>query len=151
MKPKVWAISSVIAALGLVALGSWVIWTNPGPAPAPFGEPASAEKGRNWIWRPTLEDLEWAKTIEGGALHLRGPIVDEATGEPITGRVYINREFVAEAQVVAVLMWATVERPVFLRVEAVGYHPWELRFRFRQEGLGELKGPIRLKPASQEG
>jgi hypothetical protein len=119
--------------------------TNPGSASsAGF---ASVKQGHSWIWSPTLEDLEWAKTIEGGALHVRGPIVDEATGEPLIGKVYINGELVAEGvSEVDVLMWATAERPVFLRVEASGYHPWELRFRFRHEGLGELKGPIRLKP-----
>jgi hypothetical protein len=144
MRPKGWALLAVIVVLGLVALGSWVIWMNPGPAPS--GKPVLDEKERNWIWQPGPQDLEWAEGVEGGALYVQGPIVDEATGEPITGRVFINGEFVAETGEVAVLMWATAERPVFLRVEAVGYYPWELRFRFEHKGLGEMKGPIRLKP-----
>jgi hypothetical protein len=150
-------LAATLAVLGAVALGSWVIWTNPGSAPAPSGKPALTVKERNWIWRPTQEDLKWAEGVEGGALYVQGPIVDEATGEPITGRVFINGEFVAETREVAVLMWATAERPngrrsrllrrqFFLRVEASGYHAWDLRFRFEHEGLGEMKGPIRLKP-----
>jgi|GEM_PF-2128331 len=105
------------------------------------------EEAHNWIWRPTPKDLKWAEGIEGGAIHVRGPIVDAETGEGLTGWILINGEPVAEAAEVSVLMWATEEKPVLLRVEVEGYPPWELRFRFRREGLGTMEGPIRLKPA----
>jgi len=103
------------------------------------------EEAHNWIWRPTPKDLKWAEGIEGGAIHVRGPIVDAETGEGLTGWILINGKPVAEAVEVDVLMWATEEKPVLLRVEVEGYHPWELRFRFRREGLGTMEGPIRLK------
>jgi hypothetical protein len=93
--------------------------------------------------------VERAEGFEGGALHVRGPIVDAETGESVTARVFINGEPVAEATEISVLMWGTEERPVFLRVEAEGCHPWEFRFRFHKEGLGEMEGPVQLKPAEQ--
>ena len=129
----------------LVARGSWreLLASLPGIGTGPVQEE------RNWIWRPTPEDLNWAEGVEGGALHVRGPIVDEATDEPITARVLINGELVAKGvREVDVLMWGTAERPVFLRVEAEGHNPWEFRFRFRKEGLGEMEGPIQLKAES---
>jgi hypothetical protein len=76
-------------------------------------------------------------------------LVDEETGEPIEGRISINGELVAQAGEVAVLMWETAERPVFVRVEAEGYQPWELRFRGEYEGLTELVGPVRLEPEDE--
>jgi len=152
VKPKGWTFLSALVVLEAIALGIWVIWTDLGSISTPPSEkPARAEVERehNWIWHPTLEDLRWAEGMEGGALHVRGPIVDETTDEPLHGDVYINGELVAEGvQEVSVLMWAAVERPVFLRVKASGYHLWELQFRFWHKGLSELKGPIRLKPAN---
>jgi len=141
---SIWALAAALAVLGAVATGSWVIWTNPGPSSSAGSAPAKQE--RNWIWWPTAEDLRWAEGVEGGVLYVRGPIVDEATGGPLEGDVFINGELVAEGvEEVSVLMWNTVERPVFVQVEVEGYHPWQLRFRFHHRGLSELVGPVRLK------
>ncbi len=134
-----------------------------GPPPPPHEDDAEALKAElqedkdliehpeqvNWLWRPTEEDLERAQSFEDGALYVQGPVVDAVTGEPITGRVYINGELVAESGEVAVLMWETAERPVFVRVEAEGHYPWEFRFRSTYEGLTELVGPVRLEPEDE--
>ncbi len=100
----------------------------------------------NWIWEPREEDLEWAKGVEGGAIYLRGVIVDEKTEEPLEARVLINGQPVATAQEARVLMWDAAERAVEVRVEAPGFEPWAILFRFNHKGLQAIVGRIRLIP-----
>lgn len=109
-----------------------------------YGEREDEEA--NWIWEPTEEDLEWVKGVEGGAIVLRGVIVDEKTEEPMEAQVLINGQPVATAQEARVLMWQAAERPVEVRVEAPGYEPWAILFRFNHKGLQVIMGRIRLKP-----
>lgn len=106
-------------------------------------------RNRNWVFRPTEGEL----LARGGpALLFVAPIVDDATGELLVADVFVNGEPVMRADVVALLMWGTERRPVFLDVVREGYHPWGMRFRFRLRGeeIRRLEGEIRLIPIEHE-
>lgn len=94
-----------------------------------------------------LEDIEiqnWVYLPKQGALYWHGPILDRATEEPVQAFIYINGHFIAQAQEVQLLMWATEEEPVWVEVRAEGYKPWGLRFRARPRGLEVIEGPVWL-------
>jgi len=97
---------------------------------------------RNWIFHPTEGEL---LTHEGLALLFVAPIVDDATGELLEADVYVNGDLMAHTDTVALLMWGTEIKPVFLDVTREGYHPWGMRFRFRLAERSRLEGEIRLK------
>ena len=94
-----------------------------------------------------LENIEipnWLWLLEQGALYWHGPILDKETEEPVEAKVFINGRFVAQAQEVQLLMWATEEAPVWVEVRAEGYKPWGLRWRFHLQGLKVMEGPVWL-------
>jgi hypothetical protein len=94
-----------------------------------------------------LEEIEipnWLYLPEQGALYWHGPILDQETNQPVTADIFVNGHWVARAQEVQFLMWQTEEEPVWVRVEATGYKPWELRFRFRLHKLEVIEGPVWL-------
>ena len=94
-----------------------------------------------------LEDIEipnWLYLREQGALYWHGPILDQQTEQPVTADIFVNGRFIAQASEVRFLMWATEEEPIYVRVEAQGYRPWGLRFRFHLRGLEVIQGPIWL-------
>jgi len=101
-----------------------------------------------------LEDVEipnWLYLPEQGALYWHGPILDKNTEQPVEAKVLVNGRLVADqATEVQFLMWATEEEPVWVRIVAKGYNPWELRFKFHLEGLKTLEGPVWLQPQEQE-
>jgi len=90
----------------------------------------------NWLWLP-----------EQGALYWHGPILDKATAQPVEAALFVNGHLaVDQVAEVAMLMWATEDNPIYVRVEAPGsgYKPWELRFKFNLRGLEVMEGPIWL-------
>lgn len=88
----------------------------------------------NWLWLP-----------EQGALYWHGPILDKETEQPVEANVFANGHLVAnQVTEVAVLMWETEHNPIYVRVVAEGYNPWELRFRFHLQGLKVMEGPVWL-------
>jgi hypothetical protein len=94
-----------------------------------------------------LEDVEipnWLYLPEQGALYWHGSILDQETNQPVTADIFVNGHWVARAQEVQFLMWQTEEEPVWVRVEATGYKPWELRFRFKLHRLEVIEGPVWL-------
>jgi hypothetical protein len=94
-----------------------------------------------------LEDIEipnWLYLPEQGALYWHGPILDQQTNQPVTADIFVNGRWVARAQEVQLLMWATEEEPVWVEIRAQGYKPWELRFRFRLHKLEVIEGPVWL-------
>jgi hypothetical protein len=94
-----------------------------------------------------LKDIEipnWLYLPEQGALYWHGPILDQQTKQPVTADIFVNGRWVARAQEVQFLMWATEEEPVWVEVRAEGYKPWELRFRFRLRKLEVIEGPVWL-------
>jgi len=101
-----------------------------------------------------LEDIEipnWLYLPKQGALYWHGPILDQATEEPVEATVLVNGHVIANrATEVQFLMWAAEEEPVWVEVRAEGYKPWELRFRFHFQGLRQMEGPVWLQPQEQE-
>jgi len=95
-----------------------------------------------------LEDIEIPNYLwlpKQGALYWHGPILDKNTEQPVEAKVFVNGRLVADqATEVQFLMWATEEEPIYVRVEAPGYKPWELRFRFHFQGLRQMEGPVWL-------
>jgi hypothetical protein len=154
---------SVTVMLGvvLVGLAFWFFWptstplTGGGQAPTPSDEGAYNElrvekqlwyqeerwKEEGWAWRPTSAQLLWAKTQKSALLFV-APIVEGETGQSLDGRIYINGFLVEEAADVDVLIWAP---PVSVRVEAEGYHPWDVLLGFKHKGLKELHGRVELQ------
>ena len=160
----------LILAGGLLALAGLrlFLFPSPGfppePTPAPALEPSAPweqeaeyqelrverelwyeeRRSVNWIFHPTEGEL----LAHPEALLFVAPIVDDATEEPLAADVYVNGEPVMRTDTVALLMWETETQPVFLDVVKEGYHPWEMRFRFRLRGEETrwLEGEIRLIP-----
>jgi hypothetical protein len=94
-----------------------------------------------------LEDFEipnWLYLPEQGALYWHGPILDQETKQPVTADIFANGHWVARAQEVQLLMWATEEEPVWVEIRAEGYKLWEVRFRFRLHKLEVIEGPVWL-------
>jgi len=97
-----------------------------------------------------LENIEipnWLWLLEQGALYWHGPILDKETEQPVEANVFANGHLVAnQAAEVQFLMWETEHNPIYVRVIAEGYNPWELRFRFHLQGLKVIEGPVWLVP-----
>ncbi|MFQ6033534.1 MAG: hypothetical protein ACE5KR_01600 [Candidatus Bipolaricaulia bacterium] len=99
-------------------------------------EDIQEREAHNWLW-----------LAEQGALYWHGPILDKETEQPVEAEVFVNSYLVADqATEVQFLMWATKDNPICVRVEAQGYQPWELRFRFHLQGLKVMGGPVWLVP-----
>jgi len=158
----------LIVAGGLLVVAGLRLFLFPGPAfsPEPIPDPewvwdpveGEAEyrelqierqlwyeerRNANWIFHPTEGEL---LTHEGPALLFVAPIVDDATGELLEADVFVNGYLMAHTDTVALLMWETETKPVFLDVTREGYHPWGMRFRFRLAERSRLEGEIRLIP-----
>ena len=162
----------LILAGGLLVVAGLRLFLLPGPAlrPEPIPDPewtrdpqeSEAEyrelrlerelwyeerRNRNWVFHPTKGEL----LAHPEALLFVAPITDDATGGPLAADVYVNGEPVRRTDTVALLMWDTEKRPVFLDVMKEGYHPWGMRFRFHLAEQSRLEGEIRLIPiASSE-
>jgi hypothetical protein len=78
---------------------------------------------------------------EGPTLTVEAWIVDAETGRPLKADVFLDGELVFEE-----VERFRVEIPSGseLRVEAPGYHPWALRFRYKLREGQVLRGPVRL-------
>jgi hypothetical protein len=93
-----------------------------------------------WTWMKPESGEEHEKEV---ALWVEGIIVDEVTGKPVEADVYLDGRLLYSG-----VRSFSVEVPSGskLRVEAPGYHPWALRFRYELKRSQVFQGPIRLKP-----
>ncbi len=92
-------------------------------------------------------DVSWMEKEEKEALlRVEGVIVDAETGRPVEADVYLDGTLLyAHVRSFAVEVPSGSE----LRVEAPGYHPWALRFRYKLKEGSRFSGPVRLTPVSK--
>ena len=100
-----------------------------------------------FVWSLSLEGLR-EREGEENPLWVEGVIVDAETGRPVEADVYLDGKLLySHVRRFAVEVPSGSE----LRVEAPGYHPWALRFRYKlKEGSpARFSGPVRLTPVSK--
>lgn len=85
--------------------------------------------------------------VPESGLWVEGVIVDADTGIPVEADVYLDGRLIYSG-----VRSFSVEVPhgSELRVEAPGYHPWAIEFRYELTGERKFQGPIRLKPKAEE-
>jgi len=93
----------------------------------------------------TLAAISLLPPRRGGepGLLVEGVVVDAETGRPVEADVYLDGRLIYE-QVTSFSV--QVKAGSELRVEAEGYHPWALRFRYKLKETRIFRGPVRLKP-----
>lgn len=99
------------------------------------------------LWITGKEEAPKPKPKFKFQLRVEGVIVDEETGRPVEAEVYLDGRLLYQG---VHSFSVGVPSGSELRVEAPGYHPWALQFRYELRGSQVFKGPVRLMRKTKE-